>query len=164
MHLIRLTRSSRPLFRRGYSRVIHGKTRRVSTFSRGVCSRVEENDEMERGEMKKKISFHDTIVVVPAVPVIQHRTTQRVCLSQQRHINIVIVYEQILSILSEKNNNDGITRDGMRAENITKWTGGFIRRVDFARRSCRPDIWFEIRLMINKNQKNNRLRTHVREI
>lgn len=73
---------------------------RVHIFSRRLSpGRGERRDEKRRNE--KKILLHDTIVVAPAVPAIQYRT-RRVCLSQQRHINIVIVYEQILSILSEK--------------------------------------------------------------
>lgn len=76
-----------------------------------------ENDEIKRGEMKKKILLHDTIVVAPAVPVIQYRT-RRVCLSQQRHINIVIVYERVLSILSEKRWNQ------------TRRTASWKRRID----------------------------------
>lgn len=159
MHLIRLTRSSRPLFRRGY-RVLYGETSRVHIFSRrpfpgerGETTRSKEE------KWKKRFCF-----TIPLSSRRQYHPLSNIAhdafVYHSNDILILLLFTNELSRFYRK--NDEIKRGGPRAGNVE--STGFIRRVDFNVFVVRTFGLKSDRLQRKTRKKIMGHKPHVREI
>lgn len=158
MHLIRLTRSSRPLFRRGY-RVLYGETHAACPHFLAASVPGDRNDEIKRGEMKKRFCF--------AIPL---SSRQQYLLSNTAH-DAFVYHNDILILLLFTNKFSRFYRKKQQRWNQTRRTARvgnikstrFIWRVNFDVFVVRTFGLKSDRLQI-KTKKIIGHKTHVGEI